>query len=227
MTEISKPDFDQYLQPGRFVDSDAPTVVDFAQTVSSGSAEKREKAVSIYYAVRDTIRYDPYNIDLAPEALTASSVLAKGRGFCIVKANLLAAAARVVGIPSRLGYANVRNHLTTERLNQYMRSDVFAFHGFTELYLEGRWVKATPAFNISLCQRFDVKPLEFDGQNDSIFHEYDSQGLRHMEYLQDLGHYADLPRKLMIATFRKHYPHLYDETATTLDGDFEADASSS
>jgi hypothetical protein len=47
MTEISKPDFDQYLQPGRFVDSDAPTVVDFAQTVSSGSAEKREKAVSI------------------------------------------------------------------------------------------------------------------------------------------------------------------------------------
>ena len=81
MTEISKPDFDQYLQPGRFVDSDAPTVVDFAQTVSSGSAEKREKAVSIYYAVRDTIRYDPYNIDLAPEALTASSVLAKGRGL--------------------------------------------------------------------------------------------------------------------------------------------------
>ncbi|MFX5622752.1 transglutaminase, partial [Acinetobacter baumannii] len=83
------------------------------------------------------------------------------------KAILLAACARHCRIPARIGLADVRNHLATPRLLEALRSEVVAMHGYTELYREGRWVKATPAFNRALCCAFDVAPLEFDGVADS------------------------------------------------------------
>ncbi|MGH7821268.1 MAG: hypothetical protein ACREQ9_16005, partial [Candidatus Binatia bacterium] len=122
----------------------------------------------------------------------------------------LAAAARAVGVPSRLGFADVRNHLTTPKLREMMGSDLFVFHGYTELYLEGRWVKATPAFNLALCQRFGVLPLEFDGRTDSIFHAFDAENRRHMEYLRDHGSFAEFPFERMAASFLEAYPVLFE-----------------
>ena len=99
--------------------------------------------------------------------MRASAVLATGYGWCVTKAALLAAAARAAGIPARLGFADVRNHLSTERMRATMATDVFVWHGYTELWLQGAWRKATPAFNVELCERFGLLPLEFDGRNDS------------------------------------------------------------
>ena len=65
-----------------------------------------------------------------------------------------------------------------------MGTDLFVYHGYTDLCLDGKWVKATPAFNLALCTRFRVKPLEFDGRDDSIFHPFDEDDRRHMEYLR-------------------------------------------
>ncbi len=118
-------------------------------------------------------------------------LLAKGYGFCITKAVLLAAGARVWGIPSRLGFADVRNHLTSERLRWAMGTDLFIWHGFVELFLEGRWVKATPAFDRFLCEKVGVAPLAFDGTRDSVFQAADVEGNRFMEYVKDRGHYSD------------------------------------
>jgi len=213
-----------YLQPTRFIDSDSPEVTQFAGSCIRGAETDIDKAVRLYYGVRDGILYDPYHINFAPEALKASSVLARKTGFCVEKAILLAAAARVVGIPSRLGFANVRNHLTTERLRQAMKTDVFVFHGYTELFLENKWVKATPAFNLSLCQRFGVKPLEFDGRHDSIFHPFDNQGNQHMEYVYDHGQFPDLPYEKMVDVFKRRYPHFFGEGGAALDGSFEGEA---
>lgn len=213
-----------YLQPTPFIDSDAPTVAEYARSVVGDAKTDVEQGVKLYYAVRDPIRYDPYAIVLDPGAYKASAVLAAKAGFCIQKAILLAAVARAVGIPSRLGYADVRNHLTTERLRNLMGTDVFAFHGYTELCLDGQWVKATPAFNRSLCERFKVRPLEFDGQNDSIFHPFDVEGRQHMEYLRDHGHFADFPFGRMVRSFQEHYPHLVQPGADWLHGDFEREA---
>ena len=103
------------------------------------------------------------------------------------KATLLAAACRAIGIPARVGFADVRNHLSTARMREVMQTDVFYWHGYAVLLLDGAWRKATPAFNRELCERFDLLPLEFDGRADSLYHPFDRQGHRHMEYLADRG----------------------------------------
>lgn len=195
----------EYLAPGRFVDSDAPEIVTYAERVAAGAGDEREKARRLYLAVRDDLRYDPYRIGTGPDDFRASRTLARGYGFCVTKAAVLAAVARAQGIAARLGFADVRNHLTSKRLRQAMGTDVFAFHGYTELYLGGKWVKATPAFNLGLCEKARILPLEFDGENDSIYHPYDRDGRRHMEYLRYRGVYFDIPLEEMVAGFEEVY----------------------
>ena len=197
-----------YLEPGRYVDSAHPAVVEFAVRNSSGGTE-RERAVSLYYAVRDSIRYNPFLDFSKEEAYRASACLATGEGFCVGKAALLAACARAVGIAARVGFADVKNHLTTPALRERMGTDLFVYHGYCELLLEEKWVKATPAFNLELCRRFRVKPLEFDGREDSIFHPFDEQERRHMEYVRDRGSHADVPVAEIMQAFREAYPVLY------------------
>jgi len=198
----------EFLSPGRYVDSSHPRIVAYASEHARGAGD-RERAVALYYAVRDGVRYNPF-LDFADQrAFRASDCLAAGEGFCIGKASLLAASARAAGIPARVGFADVKNHLTTPRLAERMGSELFVYHGFTELWLEGRWVKATPAFNVELCRKFRVRPLEFDGREDSIFHPFDEDERRHMEYLRDRGSYADVPVAEIQRVFREVYPGLY------------------
>jgi len=198
----------EFLAPGRYIDSDHPAVVAFSGKHSSGAGDL-QRAVSLYYAVRDGIRYNPFLDFSREETFQASHCIAAGEGFCIGKAALLAASARAAGIAARVGFADVKNHLTTPALRERMGSDLFIYHGYTELFLEGKWVKATPAFNVELCRRFKVRPLEFDGREDSIFHPFDEQDRRHMEYLRDRGSRADVPVAEIIQAFREAYPVLY------------------
>jgi len=219
-------DFEPYLAPTAFIDHDHPVVVEFADRICAGhrGADQIARAIRLYYAVRDEIRYDPYSLQYSIDALTASAVIARGYGYCVAKAVVLAAVARQQGIPARIGFADVLNHLSTARLRQVMGTDLFVYHGYTELYLDGKWVKATPAFNLSLCQRFQVRPLEFDGRNDSIFHELNTVGQRHMEYVHDHGSFADLPFEEMFAAYRSHYPLLFASSREGDPADFHREA---
>ena len=196
------------LQPARYIDSDHADVDSFAKKNSLGKS-KLERAVALYYAVRDGIRYNPFLDFSKEETFQASRCITAGEGFCIGKAALLAACARADGIPARVGFADVKNHLTTPALRERMGSDLFVYHGYAEMLIEDRWVKATPAFNIELCRRFRVKPLEFDGREDSIFHPFDEEDRRHMEYLRDRGSHADVPVAEIMRAFREAYPVLY------------------
>ena len=199
------------LEPAEYVDSGAPNVVAFARKVCEGAADPVTKAVRLYYAVRDGIVYTPYVDFGTPETFRASSCLARGSGFCVGKAALLAAAARAAGIPARVGFADVRNHLCTPRLRALMGTDLFVYHGYAELFLGGKWVKATPAFDGALCEKFGVRPLEFDGREDSLFHPHDVAGRRHMEYVRDRGPAIDVPVADILETFRRCYPQLTKE----------------
>jgi transglutaminase-like putative cysteine protease len=197
------------LAPTPLIDSDHPAVIAFAQRAVQGAgpeAGERERAVALYMAVRDGFRYDPYRVDLAPEAMRASSVLSLGHGWCVPKAALMAAAARALRIPARVGYADVRNHLSTERLRQVLQTDLFIWHGYTELWLGGAWVKCTPAFNIELCERFGLLPLDWDGGSDSLYHPYDRSGRRHMEYVNQRGSFDEVPLARIAADFAVTYP---------------------
>ena len=163
------------------------------------------QAVRLYYAVRDDIWYDPYYPFYKPEHYRASQVLESRRGYCVSKASLLCALGRTCGIPSRVGFATVRNHLATRELLDYLGSDLFVYHGFTEFFLEGKWVKATPAFNRELCQRHDVVPLAFNGREDSIFHAYNTKHELFMEYVADHGTFADIPVAKIVGAWQEAY----------------------
>jgi transglutaminase-like putative cysteine protease len=206
------------LSPSATVDSDHPAVVSFAKEHTEGAQGDGERAVRLYYAVRDGIRYDPYSVQLTVPGLRASATVEAGRAWCVPKAVLLAAACRALEIPARLGFADVKNHLSTRRLREAMKSDVFYWHGYTAIQIEGRWLKATPAFNIELCDKFRIKPLEFNGREDSIYHPFDLEGRRHMEYLRFHDEYDDVPIDEIMASFTKHYTGTVYDTPS---GNFE------
>jgi len=214
----------RYLQPGEFVNSDDPAVMAFARETAGAGTGDVDRILKLFYRVRDEIIYDPYLPLGLRSSYTAVDCLESGRGWCVQKSALLAACARVIGIPARCGYADVRNHLATRKLLDAIGSDVFYWHSYCDLYLDGNWVKATPAFNKSLCERFGLEPLDFDGVTDSLFHEFDQSGNRHMEYLYYRGTYADVPFTEIVETFREKYPNLKGRLAEGIDGDFEAEA---
>lgn len=211
----------QFLQSAEYIDSAADNLREFAQSSVHTNQTQTEQAVALYYAVRDGIRYTPYLDFGDPETYRASSVLRNGFGFCISKASLLAAVGRALGIPSRIGFADVTNHLNTPRLREMNGGDLMRWHAFTEFFLQEKWVKATPAFNLELCTKFRVRPLEFNGSEDSIFHPYDADQRKHMEYVNERGSFADVPFAAIIATYKRYSPGLFDNNGG---GDFGAEA---
>lgn len=212
-------DFDAYLQPGKLVDSDHPVIIAYAKEHGSGGIDDRDTVLKLFYAIRDGIRYDPYVNMLDIDSYRASTTIERGYGFCVPKAAVLAACLRVLGIPARVGYADVKNHLTSEKLYEEMGTDLFAWHSYADVYLDGAWIKCTPAFNLTLCEKAGIKPLDFDGYTESLFHEFDVSGRRHMEYIQERGTFADVPFERIEADFRELYPSLAAKS-DKIEGDF-------
>jgi len=222
MTDAAPPE-EEYLRPGTFIDSAHRAVVAFAAKRAAGRDDAVSAAVALYYAVRDQIRYDPYSPYADADTYRASAVLARGRGYCVGKAALLAAAARARGIPARIAFADVRNHLATPRLLELTGTDLFVYHGITELWLDGRWIKATPTFNVALCEKFGIKPLEFDGLSDAVLHPFDRSGRRHMEYVRVHGSFADVPLATVMEAMQRAYPRLF-ALKGAVRGDFAREA---
>jgi transglutaminase-like putative cysteine protease len=213
----------EYLRPTYFIDSDHPAVIGHAKRLTAGADGPVQAAVRLFYAVRDGIRYNPYGMSAQKEDFQAHRVLERGEAFCVPKAILLCALARALGVPAALGFADVRNHLTSQRLTEVMGTDVFAFHGYTLLYLDGRWLKATPTFNKELCEKAGILPLEFDGQSDALFQPFDKEGRRHMEYLKDRGMVADFPYEAWLQAMLEAYPCMASSLNQPPQGDFEAE----
>ena len=205
----------EYLQPTEFLNYDDESVREFATRNSAGAKDEREKAVKLYYAVRDGFQYNPNILDLRREGLRASDLLKRNRGYCVEKAVLLAASARAVNVPSRLSFYIVRNHIATDKLEKILRKNYLVFHGAAEMFLDGQWLKTTPAFNKKLCKYIGVEPLEFDGSADSIFQEFDKSGNVFMEYLHEYGAFDDLPYQLYLDELNKHYPHIFENQEYT------------
>jgi len=218
-----------YLTPTQMIDSDHPTIQEYAMRTVGSSLDPIDRAIKLFRAVRDDIRYDPYSPFYLPEHYRASWVFQRGRSFCVPKASLLCALGRVCGIPSRIGFATVRNHLATRQLLDFMGSDLFVYHGFVEFYLERKWVKATPAFNRELCWRHGVDPLEFNGREDALFQPFNSRNEKFMDYLEYTGTYADIPVSAIVEGWEKAYGkdrvrrwiRMFEEHGGISLGDFE------
>ena len=184
---------EKYLKSTFFIDCDTSSIKEKAQQLTEGRRQNVAKVKSFFYFVRDEIRYNPYLSKHLREDFRASNVLNTGEGYCVQKAVLLVALTRAVGIPSRLGFAVIRNNLMPYKLYQVMKTNIFPWHGYAELHLKGKWVKATPAFDLKMCQENNIVPVEFDGQSDAKFHLYNQVGKLHIEYLRDRGPFDDVP----------------------------------
>jgi len=202
----------RFLQSRKYVDSDSSEVRNFMAKALKGVAGHTDSshAIRLFDAVRDDIRYDPYAFHGDPEHYRASVVATQDAAFCIPKAILLTACLRAAGIPAAVGFADVRNHLNSPKLAELMQTDLFIYHGYVQLWLNGRSYKVTPAFNMELCERFGVKPLVFDGTSDALFHEFDANDRRHMEYVNDRGVFEDAPIEEILAASCKTYPRLME-----------------
>jgi transglutaminase-like putative cysteine protease len=203
-----------FLAPTRFVDSDSREIREFVARGLEGAGDLSPtgKAIRLFDAVRDEIRYNPFDIGTTADDYRASRIAGKPTNYCVPKAILLTAALRAAGIPAAVGFADVRNHLNSPKLAELMGTDLFIYHGYVAVWLEGRQFKVTPAFNTEMCERFGVKQLVFDGKSDAMFHEFDRNSQRHMEYVNDRGWFLDPPIGQLLADFRTNYPKLWQSS---------------
>ena len=196
---------EEYLQPTYFINSDSKIIINQARKIVQNEKENKEKAIKLFYWVRDEIRYDPYTFSALKRDYKATKILERGKGWCVQKAILLTALGRAAGIPSRLHFADIRNHQITPKLKKEMGTDLFIFHGYNEFFLNNKWVKATCAFNKELGEKFNHKTVEFDGETDAILPEFTLDGKKHIEYIKDRGVTADLPLKKIFEVFTNIY----------------------
>jgi transglutaminase-like putative cysteine protease len=201
------------LQPTSFLNFDEPSVQEFATLHVKAEDSKKQKAVKLFLVVRDKFAYDPYILHLNRKDMRASEILKRTSAYCNEKAIVLASALRYHGIPARLYFGNVRNHIATGKLEQLLGTDLMAFHGCVEVCLGGKWLKATPAFNKELCEKIGVAPLEFNGEEDAIFQQFSLNGERFIEYVEVIGSFDDMPHERFIQELRKHYGHLFDSNS--------------
>ena len=218
-------DLVRLCEPTEFLDHRSTAVAGFVdRALRDAPTDAAQRAVRLYYAVRDELRYEVYDADLSRAGMRASAIIDRGMGFCIHKSLVYAAAVRAVGIPSRLVFADVRNHLASPRLRELVGGDLFRFHSLTEVHLDGRWVRATPVFNRLLCRLYRMAPLEFDGRSDSLYHPYDEAGRRHMEFVHWHGSFDDFPYELVIGGIRQAHPRLLAGSVTTTAGSLLTEA---
>lgn len=216
--------FTPELQPTNFLDYRSGEVQDFVERwVPTTASTAIERAVSLYYAVRDNVRYEVYGADFSRSGLRASQVLRARSGMCIHKSVVYAAALRAVAVPSRLVLTDVRNHLASDRLRELVGGDVFHYHCLTSVYLEGRWVQATPVFPKILCKLYGIASLEFDGVTDSLHHPFDLKGRKHMEFLRTHGEFPDLPYDLVVNGLRAAHPRIFRDTDHLVEGSLVTD----
>ncbi|MEZ5009607.1 MAG: transglutaminase-like domain-containing protein [Chitinophagales bacterium] len=206
-------DFDLYIEPTYFIDSQHPAIIEKAKELIEGKESAVDRIKAFFYFVRDSYYYYPYNVSFQPKKLKASSILTRPekKGYCIEKAVLFAALCRSIGVPNRLIFCNVRNHIATENVEKVLGTDLMVFHGYNEVFVNGKWVKCTVAFNKSLCDKLNVATLEFDENEDQVFQEFDKEGGQFMVYEHEYGTFHDVPHDLWVSETKRLYPHLFKD----------------
>ena len=186
-------DIEEYLRQTDTLDCDNEKIIAVSRRLTDGSESQREKAVKLFYFVRDSIPYNLYMISVFKEDFAASRILEWGRGYCVQKAVLLATLGRAAGIPSRLAFARIRNNKVPEKIVRMTGTNIFPRHGYTQFFLDDTWVSVAPTFDKALCEKIGAPTVEWDGQGDAILPAKDLLGNDYIEYIEKFGSYDDLP----------------------------------
>lgn len=203
-----------FLRPTYFFDFESEQIQQLIAEFDQPHLSEKQKAIGLYNKVRDGWIYNPHHISFNPESLKASNLFTQKEGHCIDKSILLIAGLRRLGIPAKLHLAKVKNHLAVEKLTEKFGTNELTPHGMVDIYLKDQWLKVSPAFNSSLCEKCQVAPLEFDGENDSLFQEYNKANQQFMEYTDDYGSFDDVPVAFILDNMQSHYPHIFSDKTT-------------
>ena len=204
----------KFLKSTYFIDWDNEKVKNKAKELTSDVEDTPdkiksniEKSIKLFDFVRDEIKYiadfkkDSYKKD----KFKASVTLENGFGFCIPKSVIMAALSRAIGIPSRLHFVDIENHLTSESFKKRLGSGIFIYHGYAEIFLNGKWVEANVAFDSELCKRKGYPIVYFDGINPGLFAKKDESGKPFIEYIKDRGTNKDVPFLKILKTWAIEY----------------------
>ncbi len=200
----------EYLSSTYYFDYENESIQEIIIEFKTDNLSTKEKAILLYLKIRDGWRYNPYYISFSKENYRASIISKKSDGHCIEKSILLIACLRGLQIPARIHFAKVKNHIGVERIVEKFGTNEMSPHGMVNVFLSGKWLKVSPAFNKELCQKCNVATLDFDGENDSIFHEFDKDGSLFMEYIEDYGHFEDVPTEFIFNNFKENYPDIIE-----------------
>ena len=193
-----------YLQETQFLDIGNADLRQCTYELIAGIDDLREQVKTVFFFVRDKIRYNPYTSFLQPQNYTASTILQRGEGFCIPKASLFTAMMRILKIPAKLYFADIRNHLAPAKLRAVM-GDLFIYHCYCGVLLEGQWLKLAPTFNREMCAKINVQTNDFDGFHDALLPLTNLDGELYVEYVKDRGDAADIPFAEIIQAFNDFY----------------------
>lgn len=197
-----------YLKSTWFFDFESKQIQEFVNERIDLEADVRTKAVALYFAVRDSWMYTSSTLFVKKEEWKASEIFKRSKGHCIDKSTLLVTMLRYAGVPARLHLAKVKNHIAAEKFMELTGTDELTPHGMVDVYIDNGWLKVSPAFNKELCTKLNVEPLDFDGESHSLFQEFDKKGGLFMEYLEDYGHFEDLPLLFIYENMKSHYKGL-------------------
>jgi transglutaminase-like putative cysteine protease len=193
-----------YLAPAEYIDSDHPLVRRTAEDLALGAADSAEVIRRLFRKVRD-IRYGAPDFDRL-DSFKASTLLREGGGYCVPKAAAFTALARAVGFPARIAFADVTNHLATPATLELMGGNVFAWHGYAEVWLNGRWIKLSPTFDTAMCKAMNVPVLEFDGASDAHLQTFDAERRLFMSFDHVHGSFHDVPARFLVGEMVRLYP---------------------
>lgn len=196
------------LQHGMVFDHPSERVRAFVDKARRGiPGDDRSTAVALYYAVRDGIFYEIFGSYLGPR-LSASLVIGEGRGFCLHKAIVYAAACRAAGLSCRLLAARVRNHVSSPSIQLLVGGDIF-LHWYNEVKISGEWLKAAPIFNRLTCNLYGIEPLEFDGRDSAVEQPY--HGDQTMRFLSPPIVFDDPRAEDLLHLVEQHHPRMLAE----------------
>ncbi|WP_394750934.1 transglutaminase-like domain-containing protein [Spongiimicrobium salis] len=200
-----------YLAPTYYFDYESDEIQTMIAPFKSNDMSQKEKAKALYLLIRDSYRYNPYDVSFSADRYRSSLISKRQTGHCLDKSILYISGLRALGIPARIHLAKVKNHIGVERLMEKLGTNELTPHGMVNLFIDEKWLKASPAFNKELCLKCNVAPLDFNGEEDSVFQEYSIDGNLFMEYLEDYGHFPDVPLDFIEQNIKSHYPHLFLE----------------
>ncbi len=199
-----------FLKNTELLDFDEKNLSEYALALGSKHINLKDKAVHIFNSVRDNWRYNAYKTSLKRKDFKASNIFKRTEGHCVDKAILLTACLRRNNIPARICFSKVKNHIASEKFEAFMGTNVMVPHGVVELMFDNKWIRVVPAFNKTLCEKLNVEVLEFDGEHDAIFQSYDKDENLFMEYIEDYGHFEDVPYELFVKLLKENYPKLFE-----------------